>query len=89
MVQFNCKQCNKKLMAPDEYFGRKATCPECGQTNVVPNPQVRETDTVDNVIPFVEAEEIDAKIDNPSPRRFPAKSKLLHDTPNYGGGSNS
>ena len=85
MVRFNCPSCNNNLMAPDEYSGRKSKCPKCGQTNVVPSPSVRKTDTVDKVVPFVEAEDVDVKKYNPSPRRFPAKPKLLGDTPSYRG----
>ena len=36
MVQFNCTSCNKKLVVPDKYIGKKSRCPKCNNTMIVP-----------------------------------------------------
>ena len=36
MVQFNCTYCNRKLIVPDEHFGKQARCPHCKNTMIVP-----------------------------------------------------
>ena len=76
MVQFNCTSCNKQLMVPDEYSGKEAKCPKCGQMNAVPNSQVGNTDAVDQFIPPVDAEDLDAKKDGQQLQNRPPKLSI-------------
>jgi len=39
MIRFPCRQCGKKLKAPDEYAGRQVQCTGCGAVQEVPEPQ--------------------------------------------------
>jgi biopolymer transport protein ExbD len=39
MIRFPCRQCGKKLKAPDEYAGRQVQCTGCGAVQDVPEPQ--------------------------------------------------
>lgn len=36
MIQFECGKCGRRIHANDEYAGRNAACPACGQTLVIP-----------------------------------------------------
>jgi biopolymer transport protein ExbD len=39
MIRFSCRQCGKKLKAPDEYAGRQVQCTGCGAVQPVPEVQ--------------------------------------------------
>src|SRR5262245_21723679 len=36
MIQFNCPNCQKVLQTPQQYAGKQAKCPQCGQVATVP-----------------------------------------------------
>jgi hypothetical protein len=38
MIRFLCGACRKTLKAPDDWAGRKTTCPRCGQRLLIPPP---------------------------------------------------
>ncbi|MEM7313383.1 MAG: AAA family ATPase, partial [Planctomycetota bacterium] len=37
-IQFDCKQCGKRLQVPKEFAGKPVQCPECASTQIVPIP---------------------------------------------------
>jgi biopolymer transport protein ExbD len=39
MIRFPCRQCGKRLKAPDEYAGRQVQCTGCGAVQPVPEAQ--------------------------------------------------
>src|SRR5438874_220232 len=38
MIHFDCPSCGKQLKAKDEYMGKRAKCPGCGQVRIIPGP---------------------------------------------------
>ena len=50
MVHFNCPSCNKKLMATDEYLGKKVKCPKCGRSTVAGGSPVVGTEALDSFV---------------------------------------
>jgi hypothetical protein len=50
-IQFRCKQCGRKVQAPDSAAGRRAKCPDCQSIMIVPG-------AVSDAEEVVEAEEV-------------------------------
>ncbi|MCA9267406.1 MAG: hypothetical protein KDA41_03000, partial [Planctomycetales bacterium] len=66
-IEFSCKSCASALMAPDEYAGRKAECPQCGAVTIVPAASTAPAEPIEaEVIAEAPAE----NADNPWEMRF-------------------
>ncbi len=59
-IQFDCKQCGKRLKVPQDLVGKPVQCPECASTQNVPPQQPMAPPTQ----PVVESHPLDAPVEN-------------------------
>jgi predicted RNA-binding Zn-ribbon protein involved in translation (DUF1610 family) len=69
MISFNCPACGKKLSVPDQYGDKKARCPGCQKTIII--PQVVQPED----IPVASVKEDMDTLDPPQPTYIPPREQ--------------
>lgn len=67
--------CGKRLRAKEEFAGRRARCPECGQTVLVPSPRAEKAPGLEE-----QAKPLPARPPQPHPPAEAAEDRPLEDT---------